>query len=248
MAYPKIGNKQRYEPLFSASQYVHWSDLSAGGRCQPRKFILIYYPYLLSHFIRKYRPKRIEVNRLIKIYLYKGVGIVQMTGIGAPNAVVVLEELIALGGREFVNVGSCGGLRDFGIFLCERAIRDEGTSYHYASHRRYAHPDRRLTERLAKQFRKDGIAFKMGTGWTIDAPYRETKKEIIRYRKEGVVTVDMEASALFTVAKARGVKMASAFVVSDILGKDEWDPQFDNAHVRNKLKKLLEASVECMLS
>ena len=56
----------------------------------------------------------------------------------------------------------------------------------------------------------------------------------------------MEASALFAVAKLRKVKIASAFVVSDVLMKDKWNPQFDEKHVREKMNLILDASIECL--
>ncbi|MEK6904857.1 MAG: nucleoside phosphorylase, partial [Nanoarchaeota archaeon] len=181
------------------------------------------------------------------IYQHKNIGIVLMTGIGSPNAATVMEELIALGGKEFLNIGSAGGLKDFGIFLCEKSIRDEGTSYHYITLGKYAYPDKGLTNRLEKQLVKNRISFQKATSWTIDAPYRETKAEIQKYKKQGVATVEMESSALFTVAQVRKVKIASAFVVSDILGDDKWDPQFDAKHVNQNLNKLFDVALECLL-
>ena len=58
----------------------------------------------------------------------------------------------------------------------------------------------------------------------------------------------MEASALFAVAKLRKVKIAAAFVVSDILGEDKWDPNFDAKHVKQSLNKLMDAAVDCLLN
>ena len=56
----------------------------------------------------------------------------------------------------------------------------------------------------------------------------------------------MEASALFAIAKLRKVKIASAFVVSDVLMEDKWNPQFDEKHVREKMNLILDASIECL--
>jgi purine-nucleoside phosphorylase len=58
----------------------------------------------------------------------------------------------------------------------------------------------------------------------------------------------MEASALFAVAKVRKVRIASAFVVSDILGEKKWNPQFDATHTKQKLKKLVDVAVDCFQS
>ncbi len=58
----------------------------------------------------------------------------------------------------------------------------------------------------------------------------------------------MEASALFVVAKLRRVKIAAAFVVSDILGEDKWDPNFDAKHVKQNLNKLMDVAIDCLLN
>lgn len=170
-----------------------------------------------------------------------------MTGIGAPHAATVFEELIALGGKEFLNIGFAGGLKNFGVFLCDKSIRDEGTSLHYAPSGKFAYPNKELTKRLEKCLLKNKISFQKASSWTIDAPYRETKAEIQHYKKMGVATVEMEVSALFTVAQIRKVKIASAFVISDVLGEDNWNPQFDAKHVTKELFQLFDVSLDCLL-
>ncbi len=248
MGYPNFQNKHLEQALFNPQDYVNWRNyLKKDYKKAPKKYILIYYPKILNYFKRKYKPRRIKLYRLITIYQYKDVGVVCMTGIGSPHAVTVIEELIALGGKEFLNIGAAGGLKDFGIFLCEKAIRDEGTSYHYLPPRKFAYPDKELTKRLEKCLIKNNIPFRKAASWTIDAPYRETKAEIQKYRKQDVATVEMEASALFAVAQIRKVKIASAFVVSDILNDDKWEPQFDARHVNQKLYQLFDAALECLL-
>lgn len=245
MGYPNFKDKCFEEALFSPSDYVTWSKhtKNASG-VKPSKYILVYYPYLMNYFKRKYKPRVIKLWRLITIYQIGDVGLVQMTGIGAPNASTVLEELIALGGGEFINIGSCGGLNDFGIFLCKKALRDEGVSHHYLPRGKYTFPDSDLTSKFGQLLASQNIDFKRGVTWTIDAPYRETLSEIEKYRGQNISTVEMEASALFAVGKFRNVKVASCFVVSDILGKDKWDPQFDSKHVKDKLKLLVDVAVE----
>ena len=245
MRYPHFKNKCFEKALFSPSDYINWNKYTKDGiKNKPIKYILVYYPYLLDYFKRKYMPKVITMGRLITIYQHKDIALVHMTGIGAPHATTILEELIALGGKEFLNIGSCGGLKDFGIFLCEKALRDEGTSHHYLPYGKYTYPDKKLTSMFKKSLEENNIDFKESMTWTIDAPYRETISEIKKYRTQGVKTVEMEASALFAVAEFRKVKMAACFVVSDILGENKWDPQFDSKHVKQKLKILIDIAVE----
>ncbi len=247
MGYPNFQNKHLEQALFNPQDYVNWkSYLKKNYKNAPPKYVLIYYPKILNYFKRKYKPKRIKLYRLITVYQYKDLGVVCMTGIGSPHASTVIEELIALGGKEFLNIGSAGGLKAFGTFLCEKSIRDEGTSSHYIPHRKFAYPDKELTKRLEEHLLKNNISFQKATSWTIDAPYRETKAEIQKYKKQNVATVEMESSALFTVAQIRKVKIASAFVVSDVLGEDKWDPQFDAKHVNRKLYQLFDVALGCL--
>jgi len=88
----------------------------------------------------------------------------KMTGIGAPNATAVFEELIALGGKEFINVGTAGGLHHEGIFLCNKALRDEGTSHHYLPNGKFTYPDEKLTKKLGRLLEKNtGMGVKTST-------------------------------------------------------------------------------------
>jgi uridine phosphorylase len=176
------------------------------------------------------------------------VGVAYDFGIGAPVAAMVMETLAALGVRRFVSVGAAGGLqrgaRIGDIVLCTSAVRDEGVSHHYVATDAYAYPSEELTKRLGDALGSPTS----GPTWTIDAPYRETVEEARHYQSEGVLTVEMEAAALFAVASVRGVEVASAFVISDTLGELTWNPQFAAAEVAAGLDRLLEAAIASCLS
>ena len=91
-----------------------------------------------------------------------------------------------------------------------------------------------------------GLEFCFGTSWTTDAPYRETIKEIEHYKKEGVLTVDMEASAVFAVAQALNVDAGSIFTISDYLGERELKPYF---HLTDEhLQTLFKVAIETLNS
>ena len=77
----------------------------------------------------------------------------------------------------------------------------------------------------------------------MDAPFRETVAEARHYAEEGVAVVEMEASALFTVAQCRGYEVASAFTVSDSLVDGEWSPQFNDPRVATSLERMVHAAV-----
>lgn len=242
MSFPNFENKHLEEALGTPEDYVKYKKYPKN---LPKKYIIVYSTKALRYFKRKYKPKRVFLYSLLTVYVHKKIGFVQMTGIGSANAATVMEELIALGGKVFINLGFAGGLNTEGVFLCNKALRDEGTSYHYLPHGSFVYPDRELTKSLGKSILKENMEFTEGPTWTIDAPYRETKAEVERYSKRGILTVEMEASALFAVAQYRKVKIASAFIVSDLLGK-EWLPKFHRFDVRRTLNKLVDAGADCL--
>jgi len=131
----------------------------------------------------------------------------------------VIEELTARAFVRFVNVGLAGALPndvDFGdVVLCTAAIRDEEshtTTYPPLATRTVSGSHGRIASSNVEK----GDPFTEGMTWTLDAVYRETVEEALAYREEGVVTVEMEAAALFTIAEVRGVEIASLFTITII--------------------------------
>jgi uridine phosphorylase len=166
--------------------------------------------------------------------------------VGAPAAAIVIEELAALGVKTVVGVGTAGGLSpDLEIgqaVVCSAALRDEGTSHHYSPPGRWALPDSELLASLRLALPDAAV----GPSWTTDAPYRETAEEIAAYREEGILTVDMEASAMFTVGASLDIQIASVFCVSDVLHSEEWEPHFQSPNLEDSLWRLF-TTVESML-
>ena len=168
-------------------------------------------------------------------------------GIGAPGVSMLLEMYIELGIKRFINVGIAGGLQKTSqigdVVVCTRAIRDEGVSYHYLEDPSVpALPSGNLTAALRQNLERDGIHYTQGPTWTIDAFFRETIGEIQHYQQEGVVTVEMEAAALFAISTLRGVDMASGFVISDLLAELVWHPQILAEETHESLFRLYQAA------
>jgi len=179
------------------------------------------------------------------------VGVVEGFGIGAPGAAIVIEELATLGVRRFINVGLAGALPaevGFGdVVLCAGAIRDEGVSHHYLPSARYAYPSVDLTNELRRALVVGNVPFSEGLTWTLDAVYRETVEEARAFRDEGVVTVEMEAAALFAIAQVRGVEVAAIFTVSDhLLAASEWRPAHDKGALTKGLALILDVSLKVL--
>jgi uridine phosphorylase len=168
-------------------------------------------------------------------------------GFGAPSVVVILEELIAFGMKQFISIGTAGTLQKKlkigDLFVCEKAIRDEGTSYHYLKPSKYAYASKELTDRIKLVLDTRRQKYYSGTSWTIDAPYRETIAEVKQYQAEGVATVEMEASALFAVAEYRGVQMGAILTVSDSVADLKWSPEFRSKKTSDSLEILCQVAI-----
>jgi uridine phosphorylase len=128
--------------------------------------------------------------------------------VGASYAVLLAEQMFASGCRLLVSITSSrqiAALRPPPYFiLIERALRDEGTSYHYLPASDYAEADPVLVATVTGALSRVGGPVERGATWTTDAPYRETAGAIEAARWRGVLAVEMEAAALYAFALARG--------------------------------------------
>lgn len=88
--------------------------------------------------------------------------------------------------------------------LIDRALRDEGTSYHYVPPARFAEADAPLASAVARALDGTPRPLLRGASWTTDAPFRESAALIASRRAEGIVSVEMEAAALLAMGQALG--------------------------------------------
>jgi uridine phosphorylase len=148
-------------------------------------------------------------------------------GLTAPFVAAMVEELIALGCRTFVASGGAGvldaSLHRGVVIVPDRAVRDEGTSYHYLAPSREIAADPTVVETIAATLRRHRVEFRVGKTWTTDGIYRETKRRIARRKSEGCLTVEMECAALLAVARFRGVRLGQLFAAGDDVSGEEWD-------------------------
>ncbi len=156
--------------------------------------------------------------------------------IGAPHAVMGLEKLIALGVRKIWALGWCGALQpDLNIgdlVIPVQAISEEGTSKHYPIAGTAPTADPGLNRILGDAIVRSGREFTVGNIWTTDAIYRETPEKVNRFKELGVLGVDMEISALLTVAAYRSAALSALLVVSDELSDLKWKPGFSNPRLK----------------
>ncbi len=158
-------------------------------------------------------------------------------GMGAPACAAKIEEMAALGVKRLIFVGTAGSLqsnlRAGDVVIVEKAISNEGTSKHYGKQTDFT-ADEALFKEISSGFRQKGIVFQSGTTITTDAPYRETRAMLNKMSNSGVLTIDMEASAIFAAARAVGIAAVGVFVISDELFDGRWSPHFGKSHLRDK--------------
>ena len=162
--------------------------------------------------------------------------------VGAPFAVLVAEELFASGCELLISVTSAGQITPLAqppyTVLIERALRDEGTSYHYLPPAPYSYLRPGLCALLtasSQSANRSGLSLPtaapegsapfhyIGASWTTDAPFRETEAMIASCRAEGVLAVEMEAAALYALAEARRFNIVCYAHVTNQMGQDEGD-------------------------
>jgi uridine phosphorylase len=165
--------------------------------------------------------------------------------VGAPFAVLVAEELFASGCRLLVSLTSAGQIIAAGpppyFVIIDRALRDEGTSYHYAAPAEFAHADPRLVAMANEALEAKRLHAFVGASWTTDAPFRETAAAIEWARSKGVLAVEMEAAALYTFAHAAGVAVLCLAHVTNTMGRTEQDFEKGDADGTADALAVLEA-------
>lgn len=147
--------------------------------------------------------------------------------VGSSFAVLVAEELFASGCTLLVSITSSGQIaaaRQPPYFiLIDRALRDEGTSYHYMPPARYSEAPPDVLRALEGGFNGLGSEVLRGPTWTTDAPFRETQEAIQAMRAQGILAVEMEAAALYAFAAARDRKVVCFAHVTNQMGQVEGD-------------------------
>jgi uridine phosphorylase len=177
-----------------------------------------------------------EYQKLFTSRLYfsdRAIGGISLTGaaVGAPYAVMVLENLIAWGAEKIIFLGWCGSIsrqvKIGDIIVATSAIIDEGTSGHYQPDAKgRSFPSEWMAARLSAELNQTQINFHSGAIWSTDAIYRETRRKVETYQRLNALAVEMEISALFTVAHYRGADLGALAVVSDELSAVKWRPGF----------------------
>jgi uridine phosphorylase len=172
--------------------------------------------------------------------------------LGSPQAALVLERLIAMGAEKVVALGCCGSLQPTlktgDLVIPTHAFSEEGTSAHYPlPDGLHARADERLVQSLVKGCQERKLPWIAGRVWTTDAIFRETREKVRRYGEMDILAVEMEMSALFTVAVYRKISLGGLMVVSDELAAPKWKTGFLNPFFWLASRKAAKAAVSACL-
>ncbi len=211
---------------------INPSDMSAKLEGMPETVVIFFDSKIMDYFLKNYKYEELKKGtEITKHPIYKvnkngrEIGVF-LTGIGAPLCIVLCEDLVAMGAKNILAFGSCGvliDLKEASIILPNRAVRDEGTSYHYAPASEEIDLDEKYINRLVELCKESNIDYTIGKTWTTDALYRETRGRVKERVEEGCICVDMECSALTAFAKFREINFAQFFYAADSLAKEDWD-------------------------
>lgn len=181
-------------------------------------------------------------------YLWKKSVLLVMLRIGAPIAAGCIEDFKYLGIKTFIAAGTSGCIvKDFddsNVVVVNRAIRDEGTSYHYLKPSLYVDLDQDIANKLSTFLHEKGVKNVQGTTWTTDAFYRETQKRIEKRVTQGALGVEMECSALAATAKYYNLNFGQFIWFSDKVEAGDWSHLKTKEHRATVKEKLLHLALE----
>src|SRR5512142_1990692 len=230
LSFPNYPDKHKFDSLLTADELVAYrARLGRMPKVTPEGAL-----FCLERGLPHRMRWRIPVERAgamnADVYAVKKtkgrVAVLTSFGGGSPMVMELAEELAVMGTKKMILMTWGGTLQmdiqPGDIVLCNRAIRDEGASHHYLPSAKYVEASGSLVNELVDAIRAHSGQASVGTTWTTDAPYRETREEVVCYQAEGVKTVEMESAGLFTVGQVRAVQTASAVIGMDSLATLRW--------------------------
>ena len=250
---PILNFEIKDEVVYSPIDYLNYKQNIEGHKIPniPEKCILCFEPSFVEYAKNNLNIKKIDwfrkdfiIHNLVDFNI-----LLVNVNYGAALSAIALEELIALGVKNFIVVGSAGTLQEnilLGSFvIAESAIREEGVSYHYSKPGKYAYCSSKLLSKAKELITEKNNIF-IGTTWSTDSFYRETITKVKKYKAEGVLSVDMEASALYTVADYRKVDILSMFYISDSIANLKWNPEFHKTNSEETQKLMINFAVSIL--
>jgi DeoD family purine-nucleoside phosphorylase len=174
---------------------------------------------------------------------------VQSTGMGCPSAAIVIEELVQLGVKRMVRVGTCGGLQPDmklgDLIVALTAVPADATTGHLVPEPHCPTADWDLVHAAVHAAKELGKPLRVGPIVSSDLFYNPDEGQYARWSARGVLAVEMEAAVLFTLGALRGVKAGCLLVVSDVVLEGEFVRISDEemTHAVDEMTRLALATV-----
>ena len=255
MSYPIFPDKHKLRSIVTPEGMVEFRRRQGGlkGLPAPHGAVLCLYNGVIRRLAWRYPARHVTAFQcdLYSLNQTRGrVAVLGNFGMGAPAVVALAEQMIAWDARRLVTLGLAGGLQPAlktgDILVGERAVRDEGTSYHYLAPAEQVEASPALVASISRALTAGGLSHATGAVWSTDGAYRETREEAEFFRGRNVQAVDMESAGLFALGQARGVETASILVVGQNLLAAQRVAPADMGALHQRFKLLLKILIEVL--
>jgi uridine phosphorylase len=241
------------EPVLKSSELLAWRRADGQLPDFPVPGAVIFAPQrsLANYVLRRHSTRQVKgfMGEFHLLKRTKGkLALSTGFGIGAPVVAGLADEFAALGVQQFVLIGMAGGIQPElaagNLVLSRGAIRGEGVSSHYLPASPQVETSAKMTNGIHEILENRNYPHSLGLTWTTDAPFRERRKDVLEYQKQGVLAVDMEAAALLAVARSMKLPAAAAFSIADQLSDGHWRMASDLSTAQKGLAILFDAVYE----
>jgi purine-nucleoside phosphorylase len=247
-----IGAPPSNEPIVTAEKYIEYKKKN--GHIQEfiaPTIVVICYQQSTLKYLKELLPSIEESESFSNLYLHEGgkIGILAGWGMGSPALSAKMEQLIVLGVKQFLAVGTAGTLLNrhaIGDFIiATKALAEDGVAHLYLQGETYANADNQLFSQWNSFIKEHSHPpFHSAASWSFPAIFRETPADVKRVTDLGYDVVEMEAATLYAIGKIKGVQTLSLFVISDSITLEEWTPHLKEEQVKSNLYKLAKWSID----
>ncbi len=208
---------------------------------------------LIAEFLSDVRDVAHHREHRTMTGLYRGKRITATsTGMGCPSTAIAVEELARVGVTSFIRVGSTAalqpGIEPGDLLVSHGSLRNDGTTAAYAHPGYPAVPDLAVATSLTRNAERmaEGAEFAVHSGLnaTDDAFYAETPEWISELSRLGILNVEMESSALFIVARLRGLRAGMICACSSNLVAGESLYGEKNTRLKDGWMRSIEVALE----
>jgi len=192
----------------------------------------------------------VAASSVVNQYVYDDQIVLAFSPLGGAAAAGLIEELRAFGVNRIIACGSSGLIGEFDaskFLLVNKAIRDEGTSYHYLEASLYVETDPVFTKQIELELKHHKLTYGEGIAWTTDGFYRETKAKINLRKTQGAVAVEMECASMAAVCKYYQMPFAQILYFSDIVKQEGWSGFRTDRHAVKEIISNIVIDIACKI-